>query len=60
MPDHIMTLGQRIEAERRQARIDHARRALEALQSGEWDDVMLPFCRHCGSSDTGCQCWNDE
>lgn len=20
----------------------------------------LPCCRHCGSLDTGCQCWNDE
>lgn len=19
-----------------------------------------PCCRHCGSLDTGCQCWNDE
>lgn len=21
---------------------------------------LLPCCRHCGSLDTGCQCWNDE
>lgn len=23
-------------------------------------DVLSEFCRHCGSLNRGCQCWNDE
>lgn len=22
--------------------------------------LKAKFCMHCGSDDTGCQCWNDE
>ena len=47
-------------AEKRKKRIERARRALEALQPGEYDDVMTNFCRSCGDNDPHCQCWNDE
>ena len=23
-------------------------------------DIISDYCKYCGSSDTGCQCWNDE
>lgn len=47
-------------AEKRKKRIERARHALEALQPGEYDDVMTNFCRACGDNDPRCQCWNDE
>ena len=25
-----------------------------------WINDNFPCCRHCGSLDTSCQCWNDE
>lgn len=48
------------DAEKRKKRIARARAALEALQPGEYDDVMRNFCRSCGDNDPHCQCWNDE
>jgi hypothetical protein len=41
-------------------RINAARAALQALQPGEWGEVMLNFCKDCGANDPRCQCWNDE
>lgn len=44
----------------KEKRIARARAALEALQPGEYGDVMIHFCRACGDPDPHCQCWNDE
>lgn len=30
------------------------------LSESERMEIMHHYCTHCGSSDTGCQCWNDE
>jgi hypothetical protein len=39
-------------------RINAARAALQALQPGEWEEVMAHFCKSCGCNDPRCQCWN--
>jgi len=31
-----------------------------ALTEDERVEVFSCFCNHCGSTDTQCQCWNDE
>ena len=30
------------------------------LTDSQREDVICEFCRHCGSTDPACQCWNDE
>ena len=39
------------------ATIDTLREEMDNLQR---QLVFSHFCCHCGSTDTGCQCWNDE
>lgn len=33
---------------------------LDVLSQDDRVYVFSHFCCHCGSRDTGCQCWNDE
>lgn len=37
-----------------------AKAAMAKLTSDERMEVMGAYCKHCGSTDPGCQCWNDE
>jgi hypothetical protein len=46
-------------AQQRERRIERARAALDALQPGEWDEVMQHYCKACGG-EPSCVCWNDE
>lgn len=34
--------------------------ALKELTEEQRRDVFAEFCKHCGSDDPSCQCWNDE
>ena len=33
---------------------------LRMLRDKEREEIFSHFCTHCGSTDIGCQCWNDE
>lgn len=33
---------------------------LDSLTDDERNDLFSNYCRHCGSMDATCQCWNDE
>ncbi len=34
--------------------------AIQAMTPDQRMDVLHGFCRHCGSDNPQCQCWNDE
>lgn len=56
--------------EAEKAQIDEMRRKYAVGRIAKWQELTdeqrleflnsLPCCRHCGSLDVGCQCWNDE
>lgn len=37
-----------------------ALRFMRLLSEDARTDVMSNFCKHCGSDNPSCQCWNDE
>ena len=37
-----------------------AKRIFKELSDDERMEVMREYCRHCGSDNPRCQCWNDE
>lgn len=37
-----------------------AKNIFKTLTDEERLEVMGEYCRHCGSEDNNCQCWNDE
>lgn len=37
-----------------------AREILRSLPRAERLEIFGDYCKHCGSADPGCQCWNDE
>lgn len=39
---------------------DAAKDFLERLSDQERIELFGDYCKHCGSEDSGCQCWNDE
>ena len=35
-------------------------KSLDKLTDDERYEVISKYCKHCGSKDPNCQCWNDE
>ena len=36
------------------------KKALDKLSDNERLDIISSYCKHCGSKNPGCQCWNDD
>lgn len=39
---------------------EHILEALNRMTDEERLELFDQFCKHCGSKNIGCQCWNDE
>jgi len=40
--------------------IDWMKRATDDQRIELRNELMQPYCDHCGYADPNCQCWNDE
>ncbi len=39
---------------------DYVKKLLDEMSDDERFEIMDNYCRHCGSKDPSCQCWNDD
>jgi hypothetical protein len=46
--------------DRSESRVRTMVEILKSLNEEERMQVFNRFCKHCGSDDPNCQCWNDE
>lgn len=60
IPSQTIFISSRAIENGREQKLEAIKVQLDVLSDEDRLELFSNYCRHCGTSELGCQCWNDE